>query len=61
MAVALRALEGRDLDAPFEWEREPRAVAMAAFTRAGLCTAGTGTDNPRGRPGDAPMQRTVVA
>jgi RimJ/RimL family protein N-acetyltransferase len=34
MAVALRPLEDGDLDALFEWESDPRAVEMAAFTRA---------------------------
>jgi RimJ/RimL family protein N-acetyltransferase len=34
MTVTLRPLVDADLDALFEWEREPRAVAMAAFTRA---------------------------
>lgn len=33
-AVTLRAFADRDLDALFEWERDPRAVRMAAFTRA---------------------------
>lgn len=32
--MTLRILEDADLDQMFEWEREPRAVAMAAFTRA---------------------------
>jgi RimJ/RimL family protein N-acetyltransferase len=32
--VVLRTLEDADLDQLFEWERDPRAVAMAAFTRA---------------------------
>lgn len=30
----LRTLEDADLDQLFEWERDPRAVALAAFTRA---------------------------
>jgi RimJ/RimL family protein N-acetyltransferase len=34
MAVTLRPLADADLDALFEWEREPTAVEMAAFTRA---------------------------
>jgi RimJ/RimL family protein N-acetyltransferase len=34
MAVTLRALSGADLDVLFEWEKDPRAVEMAAFTRA---------------------------
>lgn len=34
MGLTLRALDDRDLDALFEWERDPRAVRMAAFTRA---------------------------
>jgi len=33
MAVTLRAFEDSDLDALFAWERDPRAVEMAAFTR----------------------------
>ena len=32
--LTLRPLADGDLDALFEWEREPRAVQMAAFTRA---------------------------
>ena len=32
VAVTLRPLADADLDALFEWEREPRAVEMAAFT-----------------------------
>jgi RimJ/RimL family protein N-acetyltransferase len=34
MGVKLRILEDADLDRLFEWEQDPRAVAMAAFTRA---------------------------
>lgn len=34
MAVTLRALTDHDLDALFVWESDPRAVHMAAFTRA---------------------------
>jgi RimJ/RimL family protein N-acetyltransferase len=34
MAVTLRPLADADLDALFEWERDPTAVAMAAFTPA---------------------------
>jgi len=34
MTVALRPLAESDLDRLFEWERDPHAVAMAAFTRA---------------------------
>jgi RimJ/RimL family protein N-acetyltransferase len=34
MSVRLRMLEDADLEQVFEWERDPRAVAMAAFTRA---------------------------
>lgn len=34
VGVTLRILEDADLDQLFEWEQEPRAVAMAAFTRA---------------------------
>jgi RimJ/RimL family protein N-acetyltransferase len=34
MGVTLRVLEDGDLDQLYEWERDPRAVAMAAFTRA---------------------------
>jgi RimJ/RimL family protein N-acetyltransferase len=34
MKVLLRVLEDADLDQLFEWERDPEAVAMAAFTRA---------------------------
>ena len=34
MAVTLRALADSDLDALFPWESDPRAVQMAAFTRA---------------------------
>ena len=34
MTIALRALADADLDTLFEWERDPRAVRMAAFTRA---------------------------
>ena len=32
--VVLRRLDDADLDVLFEWERDPRAVEMAAFTRA---------------------------
>ena len=32
-AWVLRMLDDADLDQLFEWERNPRAVAMAAFTR----------------------------
>jgi hypothetical protein len=34
VGMRLRALEDDDLDRLFEWERDPGAVAMAAFTRA---------------------------
>ena len=34
MAIALRELSDSDLDALFVWESDPRAVRMAAFTRA---------------------------
>lgn len=34
MTVVLRSLEDADLDQLFTWEQDPRAVAMAAFTRA---------------------------
>ena len=34
MAITLRTLADSDLDALFEWESDPRAVHMAAFTRA---------------------------
>jgi RimJ/RimL family protein N-acetyltransferase len=34
MSVLLRFLEDADLDQLFKWERDPHAVAMAAFTRA---------------------------
>jgi RimJ/RimL family protein N-acetyltransferase len=34
MAITLRPLADGDLDALFEWESDPRAVRMAAFTRA---------------------------
>jgi RimJ/RimL family protein N-acetyltransferase len=34
MTVLLRMLQDADLDQLFEWERDPDAVAMAAFTRA---------------------------
>jgi RimJ/RimL family protein N-acetyltransferase len=34
MAITLRPLADSDLDPLFEWERDPRAVRMAAFTRA---------------------------
>ncbi|MGH3505364.1 MAG: GNAT family N-acetyltransferase [Nocardioidaceae bacterium] len=33
MGIRLRVLEVADLDRLFEWERDPGAVAMAAFTR----------------------------
>jgi RimJ/RimL family protein N-acetyltransferase len=33
-AITLRPLADDDLDALFGWERDPRAVEMAAFTRA---------------------------
>ncbi len=33
MPVTLRRLDDADLDALFAWERDPRAVQMAAFTR----------------------------
>jgi RimJ/RimL family protein N-acetyltransferase len=33
-AISLRPLEDGDLDRLFTWERNPEAVAMAAFTRA---------------------------
>jgi len=32
--LTLRDLEDADLDALFDWERDPGAVEMAAFTRA---------------------------
>jgi RimJ/RimL family protein N-acetyltransferase len=32
--IALRAFADDDLDALFEWESDPRAVELAAFTRA---------------------------
>jgi RimJ/RimL family protein N-acetyltransferase len=34
VSVTLREFVDADLDALFEWEREPEAVRMAAFTRA---------------------------
>jgi RimJ/RimL family protein N-acetyltransferase len=34
MAITLRAFADGDLDALFTWESDPRAVQMAAFTRA---------------------------
>ena len=34
MAITLRTFEDSDLDALFDWESDPRAVQMAAFTRA---------------------------
>jgi RimJ/RimL family protein N-acetyltransferase len=34
MAISLRQLADSDLDALFDWESDPRAVQMAAFTRA---------------------------
>ena len=34
MPITLRALTDADLDALFVWESDPRAVQMAAFTRA---------------------------
>jgi RimJ/RimL family protein N-acetyltransferase len=34
MGVTLRMLKDADLDQLFKWERDPHAVAMAAFTRA---------------------------
>src|SRR3954464_10364352 len=34
MAVTLRTFADGDLDALFTWESDPRAVRMAAFTRA---------------------------
>jgi RimJ/RimL family protein N-acetyltransferase len=34
MAITLRTLADPDLDALFVWESDPRAVEMAAFTRA---------------------------
>jgi RimJ/RimL family protein N-acetyltransferase len=34
MAVTLRTFADSDLDALFTWESDPRAVQMAAFTRA---------------------------
>ena len=34
MAVTLRTFTDADLDALFAWESDPRAVQMAAFTRA---------------------------
>ena len=34
MAITLRAFADGDLDPLFAWEKDPRAVQMAAFTRA---------------------------
>lgn len=34
MFISLRSLADADLDVLFEWERDARAVALAAFTRA---------------------------
>lgn len=34
MSLRFRMVEDADLDQIFEWERDPGAVAMAAFTRA---------------------------
>lgn len=34
MAITLRTFADSDLDALFSWESDPRAVQMAAFTRA---------------------------
>ena len=34
MGITLRTLADSDLDTLFGWERDPRAVEMAAFTRA---------------------------
>jgi RimJ/RimL family protein N-acetyltransferase len=34
VAITLRTFEDSDLDALFTWESDPRAVRMAAFTRA---------------------------
>jgi RimJ/RimL family protein N-acetyltransferase len=34
MAITLRPLADGDFDSLFEWESDPRAVRMAAFTRA---------------------------
>lgn len=34
MAITLRTFADSDLDALFSWESDPRAVKMAAFTRA---------------------------
>ncbi|HEY3543117.1 MAG TPA: hypothetical protein VGK79_11305 [Gaiellaceae bacterium] len=34
MAITLRTLADSDLDRLFIWESDPRAVQMAAFTRA---------------------------
>ena len=34
MAITLRAFADSDLEALFAWESDPRAVEMAAFTRA---------------------------
>lgn len=36
MSVRLRMVGTADLDQVFEWERDPVAIAMAAFTRADL-------------------------
>lgn len=33
MSLTLRHLDDKDLDTLFEWERDPRAVELAAFTR----------------------------
>ena len=40
MAITLRTLADSDLDALFVWESDPRAVEMAAFTRADPCDRG---------------------
>ncbi len=34
VSISLRDVEDADLDQIFEWQRDPGAVAMAAFTRA---------------------------
>jgi len=34
VAITLRTLTDSDLDSLFIWESDPRAVQMAAFTRA---------------------------
>jgi len=34
MSISLRIVDDADLDQFFEWQRDPGAVAMAAFTRA---------------------------